>query len=1273
MADPISSTTLDKAAQNIDAIDKWANGSSSTTTTFPDGGQVDSPAKVVAAAELAMDGSVYKAETAATNAQTSETNAAASAAAASADAAVLAAIPATGVTGATTSTPSTVPIADLNGQIDGAFLPDEVAQLQEMFGYSDVVDIKIVELGDWVDRVDCSYQREHVPSGRYVGAFQSAEDAIAAGAGIGDWFADEINGTSTISGYYEILTLSPTVLPIYRAGSANLPRRIAIILPPTGNFYIHDLTKAGFPMWKVFYNGGSWPSTVKAVGNGTYIDIHWTDTRLLLASVGVFILDFAEDHAIRYLSGGAWKFNGNLAEANDGLGWTQIEAGAEYQLPNQTVNALATYTAPDAPLNSVGEPIRVLGIATAASSVSVMLEDGTINDSVGTTGATSMDFTDSGLLVWAVNGSSSPSRSSDTWRSDNFSLKDCLMQTPSGSNAIKANTNGFTGLVSMGSDLAYAINGTSGDIDSGIQLYRPNQNALGDSITAIISNDNDSGFSYNTGWFNSGCAIMCDNQTGNITGNNVETADWSVDVDGYAHHVGGYGTVVQSGTLITSTSNGTGRPFAGKSFATVVGETYVFSVSLGNIVSIGPAVHTAQIRAGNTAGSSSYFSSSSHAANDTHTFQITATDTSLWVGVGMEGYGNGATLEMTALTIDLATKDYTRSGFGAVVNGTLSRTQSGDNNAIEWSGFSASNYLELPATPLDSVGTGDFWVRVVARENNADRANTFFQRKGAAADQVTVRYKDSSGVAQIYVGPTSVTVSGSKGLFDNQRHIIDLVRKSGVAYLFVDGVLEGSIASPDDITFTTPQTFIGADIALANTAYQAYLGGVVIAPFAPSAQQIKFMAEQELRKYDDDAIAFLPNDQVNDMAYNEAKGVLKIATDGEVFDWKGLRGISSNVTGVPNIVDNSLWESVHANLTESPDGNFEVNTTGTGVGATMPYEQMDNAGIVDGDAVLISVLVEEPPTVGTIRIGQGILTSAGGSIGVATATSKKGQRAYAIGYRYGTTTDIWFYVEGTVQVGCKYSDLRIQKISNAAPFTSISSIGESTVIGGDNGADLVDGPRNVRAETVDSSRASRTRSFIGGNLVTNGDASFGITTPWQATTATLSIVSGRLDVANNGGTGYARQQIKVNAGDEYTLSVTGTNGASAGMYSAGAGTDFTNLVAQNAISNATETADFVATEGTVTVSLQVDNGSGTNNTQFDDVSVKPKNDIIWLEKGWYPEHVVDDETGIPFNREVTVGGVQVNRDWTVEFDGFRYGVKMLASYDRVRIEAKEVK
>jgi hypothetical protein len=133
------------------------------------------------------------------------------------------------------------------------------------------------------------------------------------------------------------------------------------------------------------------------------------------------------------------------------------------------------------------------------------------------------------------------------------------------------------------------------------------------------------------------------------------------------------------------------------------------------------------------------------------------------------------------------------------------------------------------------------------------------------------------------------------------------VRESGVAKLYVDGVLENSQSSTADLDNTSAITTFGVASSKGSSAGSASLALWRISATAPTAEQIARIYEDEKVLFQENAQATLygSSDAVTALAYDDTTELLHVGTSAGRSVFQGLRRVENTTDAVGTAISAS--------------------------------------------------------------------------------------------------------------------------------------------------------------------------------------------------------------------------------------------------------------------------------------------------------------------------------------------------------------------------------
>lgn len=664
---------------------------------------------------------------------------------------------------------------------------------------------------------------------------------------------------------------------------------VALIVARSTSLTIYDaldLDLTGTPrMWMVFqadsgtkmagYNGGT--QTVSGVSAS---DGH---VRLAISGStggGLVTIRFPRDDAKRWREVGAGLHLGNIANRNAGANWG-AEMAAE-AIVSRVVNAVHARVLPGAPLDPVSGLPGATSVVPTAGGTSVAHPSGAVYDltSAGHSSAAWLSDSRIALALTAGGVEVGPvpyaDAASSAWRTRlyNSTTAPALLGTTVGVVPIPGGfaTRSSSGLTLVAEDVGNPANGMS----------------------CPITKDS------NPGWLTGAVvgAYLCDGTTGSVTGSGelITNGSFSSDLSGWTAVQPGSATAVWSGGGAAITGDGANAAWVAQPIATVVGQTYLVSVTVS----------------GNACGINTGLAAPTNASGvailntGQQLFQFTAAATTTWVGFGRSAVGTSV---IDNVSVKLCTPDRSNKGKGLVVNGTLSRAAVATGaDMAAWSGFSASNYLEQPYNSDLDTGTNallvPFWFKSSGNSANERLIERAYYTGGSYSGsgwRVTLTTAGALSFAisdDAFATTDSVTTSGTYD--DGAWHLVEPYSTGSKIGLRVDGVsvvTEATITNAaSGLTNTSAVLRVGLDVSGSNPATTSSLCLLRISSHTVQPAQSRKMYADEAPLFQAGAKAFLggTSNNVQSISYDESRGVLAVATDAGTSLFDGLARTAYN-------------------------------------------------------------------------------------------------------------------------------------------------------------------------------------------------------------------------------------------------------------------------------------------------------------------------------------------------------------------------------------------
>jgi len=232
---------------------------------------------------------------------------------------------------------------------------------------------------------------------------------------------------------------------------------------------------------------------------------------------------------------------------------------------------------------------------------------------------------------------------------------------------------------------------------------------------------------------------------------------------------------------------------------------------------------------------------------------------------------------------------------------------------VAYSGFSATNYLEMPYNSDLDFGTGDFcvmgWVKgggpaqVILdcrNPNDLTQAGFFLYIETPAK---TLRFATQDGTAASIINSTSVVNSAS------WKHLCAVRRSSGTLLeIYIDGVLDKSATvTGRNVNNTSATTTLGLESEKDQYAFTGSLALLRISATAPSADQIAKIYEDEKFLFQENAQATLygTSDAVTALAHDPVTDLLHVGTSDGRSVFQGLRRVNNTTDAVGTAISAS--------------------------------------------------------------------------------------------------------------------------------------------------------------------------------------------------------------------------------------------------------------------------------------------------------------------------------------------------------------------------------
>ncbi len=333
------------------------------------------------------------------------------------------------------------------------------------------------------------------------------------------------------------------------------------------------------------------------------------------------------------------------------------------------------------------------------------------------------------------------------------------------------------------------------------------------------------------------------------------------------------------------------------------------------------------------------------------------------------------------------TEDYSVKGNDLTYNGALPGADvATDAELRAYSGFSASNYLSRAYDADFDFGTGDFsimfWCKLADTVNTTE---TVLERAYGGNALFNVDFQNGIPRLIAYNGSAFDTTTGTRDLSDNQWHQLMCFRKSGVAYIYIDGKQHVSNAMTYDLDNSQAILHIGQTTGNGNPLANGSLSLVRISATAPTPKQVADIYREEAKLFRSGAKCLLQSDHpslpntVLDLAHDKSTDLLSVSqyatiSGNGISRFRGLEMVDT-FQG-----DDYGWDVNSTNLVATSGGvSAYGRTSGTG-GVIVDLPAIDVRGDIntadsklpdDGKLHFSGVTTNATPTViGQIPIAE---------------------------------------------------------------------------------------------------------------------------------------------------------------------------------------------------------------------------------------------------------------------------------------------------------------
>ncbi len=654
---------------------------------------------------------------------------------------------------------------------------------------------------------------------------------------------------------------------------------IAGIVATATTVTIYDLTDVTSPMWMVFNLGSFvWTTNILQPGSSS---IYMINGILYIGNsssfYGVNKVSFITDSAYIYAASSYGGDSGvNIAGRNGTVYYAQGTASGLPALANQTVNCITATVLPTAPIdNATGLPVPTVWVGTLGG-VSRIADDGTVSNWTDTSGNSAhqvYNITIDGDYVYFTTSTSSLQPYGERFLAAN---------TLSGSSyggasfcLVSYHTSVWNSnypAIHYGGQYSAIADWTKGAVATSrsLTLLKPNTTAFGSSLYATITKDFNSGYQFG----DIRGAWLCQGTAETLTATDLVTGDSSTftsTIGGWLSNGSGDITFSASAGVmqIVRGSGGTaGNPYL--SISTVVGKCYVLTFTVSGT--------SAAYRVGTSLSLGNVVPPTTAAVG---TISVSFIATALTTYIELWCAAVSTTSNVDNVTVKLAEPDVSYNNRALTVVGSIVKSAVNTGcDLMAYSGWSASNYMQMAYNSAYDFGTGDFHISCwnyrpsapVTTECILDRAIV-----GVTDNKNRILfYTNAIGniVLSTYDSTPTNTIQTSLGVAPYGVWVkLDVIRLStGSTSFYINGVLDSTIAGTvRSVSSTVNAIFVGVT-ALPNAPNSGKIDLLHISAGAPTVAQIKTTYDREKLMFVANTKCLLPgtSNDVKAVAYDDS-------------------------------------------------------------------------------------------------------------------------------------------------------------------------------------------------------------------------------------------------------------------------------------------------------------------------------------------------------------------------------------------------------------------
>ena len=225
---------------------------------------------------------------------------------------------------------------------------------------------------------------------------------------------------------------------------------------------------------------------------------------------------------------------------------------------------------------------------------------------------------------------------------------------------------------------------------------------------------------------------------------------------------------------------------------------------------------------------------------------------------------------------------------------------------VAYSGFSVSNYLEMPYNPDLDFGTGDFCVMGWFNQTTSTSTQYMVVRTDGSTIPFQLGMTSTNQLLFALLGGISARSAASAYADNTWNHVV-FSRESGVAKVYLNGIFDDTVSSSDtsDVSLSDAKLYLG-DSPL-SSPFNGSLALWRISATAPTAEQIRKTYEDEKVLFQENAKATLygTSDAVTALAHDPVTDLLHVGTSDGRSVFQGLRRVENTTDAVETAISAS--------------------------------------------------------------------------------------------------------------------------------------------------------------------------------------------------------------------------------------------------------------------------------------------------------------------------------------------------------------------------------